>query len=138
MWKQTLGAEFEIKMVDPEDYLPLIREQEEHIYIGGWCADYPDPENFLDVIFHSESEFNLVNTVNPALDALLEEARTELDPVRRLALYHQAEAMILEEASAVPLWHSIFYMVVNPRVEGYVLTPMGVPIMHLLSLSSVE
>ena len=61
----------------------------------GWCADYPDPENFADALFHTGSEQNLSNYSNPELDALLEQARVELDVDKRIGMYQQAEQMIV-------------------------------------------
>ena len=57
----------------------------------GWIADYPDPENFLDILFHSESSNNHTHYSNPEVDALLMKARVETDETARYALYNQAE-----------------------------------------------
>jgi oligopeptide transport system substrate-binding protein len=66
------------------------------------------------------------------VDGLLEQARSELDMNRRMELYKQAEKLLLEDYAAIPLWHYQTFMLVNPSVQNYVLTPMDVPIVHLL------
>ena len=87
-WREILGAEVTIEFV-PSDAL---RENAGHIVPYGWCADYPDPQNFLDILYHSESDFNVAGFNDPEIDALLEQARTELDVVVRLALYQTIES----------------------------------------------
>jgi ABC-type transport system substrate-binding protein len=52
-----------------------------------------------------------------------------------LELYNQAESSLLEDFAVIPLYHHVKFVLVNPRVQGYILTPMDVPIVHLLSLT---
>jgi oligopeptide transport system substrate-binding protein len=129
MWQQNLGVQIIIENLEPNFYL-------EQIYAGnhgqlmstGWCADYPDPENFADVLFHTGSAQNNGHYSNPALDALLEQARTERDVTKRIALYQQAEQMIVNDAAVLFTVHSLSYTLVKPYVKGYVFTPIDIPI----------
>ena len=57
--------------------------------------DYPDPENILDVKFHSQSTENNENYANAVVDQLLENARSELDADKRALLYQEAEEIIV-------------------------------------------
>ncbi|MFK7803130.1 MAG: ABC transporter substrate-binding protein [Anaerolineae bacterium] len=134
-WREVLGVDVTINFLDPVNYTDLIKEEPVQIVSYGWCADYPDPQNFLDVLYHTDSEFNIARYSNPEVDALLEEARVELDTGRRLSLYQEIEAMLLDDAATITLFHGVADVVVNPRLNGYVLSPMGAPIMHLLSFS---
>jgi oligopeptide transport system substrate-binding protein len=126
MWKETLGIEVVVEYVDPVDPMKAAREADGHIMNFGWCADYPDPENFLDLLFHSDSEFNVTGYSNGKVDALLEEARTTADPQERLALYQEVEGLLLDDYATIPLISDESYVLVNSRVAGYVLTPIGV------------
>ncbi len=134
-WREVLGVDVTINFLDPVNFADLIKEETVHIVSYGWCADYPDPENFLDVLYHTESKFNIAQYSNPEVDALLEEARVELDTSRRLSLYQQIEEMLLADAATITLFHGVADVVVNPRLQGYVLSPMGAPITHLLSFA---
>lgn len=139
MWREHLGIEVEIQYIDPLDFSNEARETEAHLVNYGWCADYPDPENYLDVLFHSEGHYNSVNYANPELDALLEGARIELDPERRLSLYHQAERLLLEDYAVIPIRHGVSFFLINPRVQGFYHSPLGVAsYIHLLSISPGE
>jgi len=94
----------------------------------GWIADYPDPENFLDILFYSDSSNNHTNYNNPAVDALLERARTETDETLRFSIYNEAEQAILDDAPWIPLWYSgERYLLVKPNVHDYLQTPLIIP-----------
>ena len=129
MWQQNLGVTITVENLEPNFYL-------EQVYAGnhgqllssGWCADYPDPENFADVLFHTGSSQNTGNYSNPALDAILEQARVEQDVTKRIALYQQAEQMIVDDAPVLFTTHSLSYQLVKPYVKGYVFTPIDIPI----------
>ena len=135
MWEQNLGVKITIENLEPDKYLDLLYSgQHGQIFSSGWCADYPDPENFADVLFHTGAQQNTGNYSNPALDTILEQARVEQDVSKRIQLYQQAEQMIVNDAPVVFISHDVSYMLVKPYVKGFVLTPISIPIERYLSL----
>jgi oligopeptide transport system substrate-binding protein len=129
MWQQNLGVTITIENLEPDKYYDLLYSgQHGQLFSGGWCADYPDAENFADVLFHTGAQQNIGNYSNPELDSLLEEARLEQDVTRRIGLYQQAEQMIVQEAPALFLMHGVSYELVKPYVKGFVLTPISIPL----------
>ncbi|NLT73329.1 MAG: peptide ABC transporter substrate-binding protein [Chloroflexi bacterium] len=119
MLEENLGLEVSVEQVEWSSFLEDLNQRRYTFYSSGWIADYPDPQNFVDLLFHSESAQNHTGYANSEVDALLEEARVEMDPDRRMALYADAEVMILEDAPWVPLAHGVSYTLVKPYVEGY-------------------
>ena len=129
MWKQNLGVTITVENLEPSFYYDQIQAgYHGQLLDGGWCADYPDPENFADVLFHSDSSQNSGNYSNPQFDALLEAARVEQDVTKRIAMYQQAEQILVSEAPALFTVHWLSYELVKPYVQGYVLTPIDIPI----------
>jgi ABC-type oligopeptide transport system substrate-binding subunit len=96
------------------------------LFLLGWEADFPDPSNFLTVLLHSRSRDTNNNTfyANPDVDRILDEADPLLDPVRRFALFHEAEVRIMQDAPWVPLFHPAGSAVRHPRVRAYELHPL--------------
>lgn len=133
MWREALGVEVSIEYVDSESYNLTSGSQNSQMITYGWCADYPDPENFLDLLFYTDSAFNVSGYSNSDIDALLEQARSEIDPQARLALYQQIDQQLIADGATIALWHSLDFMVVSPRIQGYVFAPMGIAQMHRLS-----
>ena len=129
MWKDVLGVDVEVQNVEWATYLQDLNRQRLQVFAGiGWEADYPDPQDFLDVLLHSESTLNHGAYSNKKADAILEEARVEQDPVKRVKLYQQAEQLIVQDAPWLPLWFGgERYALVKPYLKGYKLTPMIVP-----------
>ncbi len=129
MWRQVLGVEVEIQQVEWATYLEDLNDAKFQAYAGlGWQADYPDPQDFLDILFHTESSLNHGAYSNPELDVILERARTLQDPLERIEEYRKAEVMIVEDGAWVPLWFAgERHVLLKPHVEGYEVTPMIVP-----------
>ena len=129
MWKQNLGVTIMVENLEPNFYYDQIYSGNHgQLYDGGWCADYPDPENFADVLFHTGSAQNNGGYSNPRLDSILEAARVEPDVTRRIAMYQQAEQMLVDDAAALFTIHYLSYELVKPYVKGYVITPIDIPI----------
>jgi oligopeptide transport system substrate-binding protein len=129
MWQETLGVEIGILQTEWAIFLEDLHQNRFQMFGGfGWIADYPDPENFLDVLFHSKSTNNQSQYSNGQVDLLLERARVEQDEQARFDLYHQAEKIIVDDAPWVPLWHSNGGSVlIKPYVNDYFLFPLVIP-----------
>ena len=137
MWQQTLGVQITVENLEPDRYSDELAAGRHGQIIGkGWCADYPDPENFLDALFHTGAEQNQGHYSNPQVDALLEQARIELDVAKRIRLYQQVEPIIVNDVPAVFTVHSVTYRLVKPHIQGYVLTPMSIPITLYLRIDA--
>ena len=127
-WRQELGIEIDIQQTEWATFLQDVNDKKYQMFSLGWIADYPDPQNFLDVLLHSESQSNHTNYGNPEVDRLLEEARTERDRTRRFELYNQVEQMILDDAPWVWTWFSgEGYALIKPEVSDYFLLQMSIP-----------
>lgn len=127
MWQKNLGIKVNVEYLDPTDFSSAARKSKvSNLFDYGWCADYPDPENFIDVLFHSGSEFNLAKFNNADFDALVEKARTEQNPSDRIQLYHQAEAMIIDNVVAIPILNGVSGILVKPYILGSATSPIGV------------
>lgn len=136
LWQDVLGITIQPVVIDPFIYYDeLYAGNTGHIFSSGWCADYPDPQNFLDILYHSGSRQNNGRYVNPAVDALLEQARIEADVATRLALYADIERRIVADAPVVFVSHSLQAALVSPDLDGYVLTPMGVRQWHRVAVN---
>ena len=127
-WEQELGIQVDIQQTEWATFLQDLHARRYQMFVIAWGADYPDPENFLDILFHSGSDNNQTNYSNPEVDRLLEQARVEADQTRRFELYNRIEQMILDDAPWVPLWNSgETYALVKSDVKGYYLTAMTIP-----------
>ena len=128
MWENTLGVEVEIQQVEWATYLQDLNQRKFQIFSLGWQADYPDPQDFLDILFHTESETNHGAYSNSDVDVILEDARVERDGNKRIELYNKAEQIIIDDAAWVPLWYEgESHVLIKPHIKDYRLLPMTIP-----------
>ena len=104
------------------------------MFYMGWVADYPHPQDFLEVLFYSGAENNYSEYSNPEVDALLKMAGMEPESELSLALYQQAEQKLVEDAACLPLWFGKNYTLVKPYVKGYHLDPLGLAMLNKVSV----
>ncbi|MBI2830155.1 MAG: peptide ABC transporter substrate-binding protein, partial [Chloroflexi bacterium] len=134
-WRDTLGINVEVQQVEFATFQGDLRTGRLQMYELAWIADYPDPQNFLDILFHSQSLNNETKYSNPEVDKLLETARTERDEKKRFDLYHQAEQIIVNDSPWIPLWNSgERYVLIKPDVDDYRLLQLIVPKYRFVSL----
>lgn len=133
----TLGIEVQVEQVPWPDFLADLNRAENpyQMYQLGWIADYPDPQNFLEVLFYSGSGQNHGHYSNPEVDALLDQARETTDPAERLALYQQAEQMILDDAAWIPIYFDVENWLIKPYVQNLRIPPLKIPKLQYVSIA---
>lgn len=135
MWRENLGVRVEVRLLAPEDYYYKLKTEMENLYDYGWIADYPDPENFLDVLFHSQAANNVGKYTNKKADQLLEKARVEPDSQTRSRLYQEVEEILRQETAAIPLSFGREFVLIKPFIKGFVVSPQGLVDLRLVSLT---
>jgi ABC-type transport system substrate-binding protein len=83
-----------------------------------WSADYLDPQDFLSLLLTSYGAENNMKYSNPQVDALCRAADSESDQAKRLALYSQAEKIIVDDAPWIPLYYQVDLELMRPGVKG--------------------
>ena len=136
MVEENLSVRMDVEQVDWPHFLRDLNIQRYQLFSTGWIGDYPDSQNFLDLLFHSKSPQNHVGYSSAKVDRLLEQARVESDAERRSILYREAERIIVDEAPWIPLTHSVSYTLVKPAVRGFEASASLYP--WLVSISVVE
>jgi oligopeptide transport system substrate-binding protein len=124
-WRQNLGVEVKVRQLEPQRFLYHLKEEKDEMFYTGWIADYPHPQDFLDVLFHTGADYNYGEYSNPEVDALLASAGVEQNSERSLALYQQAEQKLVEDAACLPVYFGQSYTLVKPYVKGYNPNPLG-------------
>jgi ABC-type oligopeptide transport system substrate-binding subunit len=117
-WQRELGVEVSWEYVPGTEFWDQVQQEEYHLHVIGWVADYPDPDNFLRVGLGGER----TAWRSEEYDRLVERARRLLDQGERLRLYRQADRILIEEAAYLPLVYGQLHMLVKPWVRGLALS----------------
>jgi oligopeptide transport system substrate-binding protein len=125
MWKTSLGVDLKLDPVEPTTYTALTKDIKTapQTFILGWCADYPDPQNWLSVYWKTGAFGERIGYSNKEFDALVDQADVELDPAKRSELYAQAQKLLTDGAPVAFMWNNVNNYLVKPWVKGIVTTP---------------
>jgi ABC-type transport system substrate-binding protein len=116
-WRENLGLDLAPKGVDFRSLVESLAGDLAHMTVIGWSADYPDPDGMLRVTFHSKGGVKNPRWRNPRYDNLVEEAAKVTDHARRMALYREADRILVaEDAVVMPLTYGQGRMLVKPWV----------------------
>ncbi|GAI99223.1 unnamed protein product, partial [marine sediment metagenome] len=58
MWRTNLGVEVTVRQLEPEEFIYNLKQEKDQMFYWGWGADYPHPQNFLEILFATGSESN--------------------------------------------------------------------------------
>ncbi|HWS70746.1 MAG TPA: ABC transporter substrate-binding protein [Thermoanaerobaculia bacterium] len=98
---------------------PLTRRGHNNVFCGNWYADFPDPDNFFYVFFHSDSSsvrglyFN-----TPEVDRKIIDGRRANDLETRGQIYRDLDQMVIREAPLACLFHERLFVLHKPNVRG--------------------
>ena len=125
-WKQNLGVDVKVRELEPEVYnSPNLSQELDQMYYFGWIADYPYPQDFLEILFNSGSSFNYGGYSNQIVDSLIQQANQASDQANAFALYQQAEQQIVDDAAILPLTFGETYLLVQPYVKNLSVNILG-------------
>jgi ABC-type transport system substrate-binding protein len=110
VWRENLGTEITWEAIAFETYNRGLETASPHVFLWGWAADYPDPDNYLrvglrcpDAGWHHET-----------FDRLVEEARAITDQGKRMRLYREADnILVVKEAAVLPLVYTRLHLLVK-------------------------
>ncbi|MBC8078048.1 MAG: peptide ABC transporter substrate-binding protein, partial [Chloroflexales bacterium] len=125
MYQKSLGVTLVPDPVEATTLVNLRKDVATHpqMNTGGWCADYPDPQNWLSVYWHSSSPFaDTVGYKNPAVDALIEKADVEPDAAKRMQMYADAQKLVMADGQLIRS-NNKNYFLIKPYVKGLEFTP---------------
>lgn len=129
---KEIGVTMKINQIQFAQHLDNIDAGRADFYRLGWIADYPDPENFLNLLYGKNvpanpkdiSPINSTRYQNKAFDVLFEEAITKTDRNERYKLYLQAEQLAMNDAPMMIIFYDEDYRLLQSYVKGFPLDPM--------------
>jgi len=134
MWKETLGVEVNIENQEWKVYLKTISpktpvEEMPHVWRLGWCADYPDENNWVHEVFNPTKGSNnpRLRLDDPQVGQFITEfndltiaAGKEPDQAKRAEMYKRAEHLLVYEIAAIaPIYYYTTVNVTKPYLQRH-------------------
>ncbi len=135
-WQEHLGVTVKIRQLETERYFYKTKSEIDQLYILNWIADYPHPQNFLDVLFHSEANYNYGSYSNLQFDQLVQAASQSGDEPAGFAIYQKAEQILIDDAACIPLTFGMNYTLVKSYVNNYKTNALGFALLQDVSLAN--
>ena len=135
MWQTAFPkATFTIETQEWKVYLKTISrktplEDMPHVWRLGWCADYPDENNWVHEVFNPEQGANrprlsfddpyVGDKIKEFSDTTIAAAHTQ-DPEERKALYKKAEKLLVDDIAAIaPIYYYTRVTVTKPWLKRH-------------------
>ncbi len=91
---------------------------------SGWLADYPDPENFLFVLYSKTDRYtNASGYDNPEYDRLYNQMKQMEDTPARYAIIRKLIDILNEDVPNLYLYHEAYYTFSHPWTEHILIHP---------------
>jgi ABC-type transport system substrate-binding protein len=122
-----IGVDVEIAATTYNQFQDKVRRGAYQLFMWGWVADYPDPENFLFLLWSESARSaggpNTANFANPEFDGLFLAMRDVPDGPERLRLIQEMRGILERERPWVELFHPESYALIHGWVHN--AKPLG-------------
>lgn len=100
---EKIGVKLVIRGTDYNRFQQKIRTGNAQLFIWGWNADYPDPENFFSLLYGPNGKVkyggeNAVNYRNPEFDRLFEAMRNMDNNEQRFRIIQRMQAIVRRDS----------------------------------------
>lgn len=134
-WAKTLGLKIKIEMIDFKTLLTKVQNGTYQLAIFAWSAEYADPLALLQQFRLPNDAKNYCRWESAPFNACLDASALEADPEKRLELLEKAEAILMEAMPIAPLFHWNFPLLIQSRISGFTLDPLGMVSLENITLS---
>ncbi len=118
---ELIGIKIKIQTNPWPEMQAKMKKREVQLFDGGWIADYPDTENFLQLFYgpNSSPGANSSNYNNPKFNKEFEEAVVLQDSPKRTLLYEKLNQYLADEAVALFTVHPQGYTIKHGWIQNY-------------------
>ncbi len=113
-----IGVNLEIVVNTFPAYLDKEKNGNLQFFLGGWVADYPDAENFMQLMWSKNANggTNVANWVNNQYDQLYQRIAAMTPSAARTDLIRRAEDLVFKDG----VWSMLFYPEIYALQQGWV------------------
>lgn len=117
---KEVGIDVRIRAIEWASFISrFIKTGDFDVVVLGWSLGLdPDQYNIWHSSQQAPGQFNFIGYNNPTVDKLLEQGRLELNPDKRMKIYHEFARVLLEDSPIVYLSAGYGLTAIHKRVKG--------------------
>ena len=127
MLMQSLNISVKMEVMPFAQHLEAVETGKTMFWRSAWLADYPDPENFLNLLYgpivpeniNEKSYINSVRYQSDEYDAMFEKALSTVDKTERFKYYRMADQIALNDAPYMPICYDEFTRLLQREVRNF-------------------
>lgn len=127
MLQETLNIKVNIMKMQWAQHLENLETGKAQFWRAGWIADYPDPQNFLNLFYspvipatiEERSYLNSTRYKSEEFDAFYEQALRTVDSDQRNLLYMKADQVMIDDAAIIPIYYYKDHRLLQPYVRSF-------------------
>jgi oligopeptide transport system substrate-binding protein len=124
-WLECFGINVNLEAKDPKTAFAMTADGSYQFGMFLWQADYCDVSSLLERFRYAKEFKNYPHWHNPEFVRLLDASSLEIDPEKRLDILEAAEKILVDEMPIAPILHHTFAFMMQSKVEGFTLNPIG-------------
>jgi oligopeptide transport system substrate-binding protein len=123
-YRDILGVTITLEPLESTAWIATLEDPEvlAHMTLLGWGQDYPDPQNWLSILWTCDGINSASGYCSEEFDMLTAQGDTEIDQDTRLGYYEQAGELLVNDLPVIFLTNSLNTFLVSPAVSGYEIT----------------
>ena len=117
---KEIGIDVKIRVVEWATFISrFIKTGDFNVVLLGWGLGVePDQYNIWHSSQQAPGQFNFIGYENKKVDELLEKGRLELNPDKRMKIYHEYAEILLEDSPIVYLYAGYGLPTMHKRIRG--------------------
>ena len=127
MLNENLGISIKIEQMPLSQHLESLETGKSLFWRATWIADYPDPENFLNLLngSHVPDKLSEKSYTNPMryqstkFDSLFNIALREIDDAKRFKLFGEVDQIAVDDAAIMPIFYDENTRLIQVHVKNF-------------------
>lgn len=130
--EENLGVKVSLELMPLNQLIENFELGKADFWRSAWIADYPDPENFLNMFYgknvpddpDAKSYINFARYKNPEYDSIFETALKTTDEKKRQELFSRCDQILVDEAPVMPIYYDNYIRLVQLKVRNFPINAM--------------
>jgi peptide/nickel transport system substrate-binding protein len=127
MLEETLNIHIDLLIVPWAQHTEAMEAGKTDFFRSGWIADYPDPENFLNLFLskyvpaslNDKTYINSYRYKSKTFDTYFNNAVATVDEKQRNILYAKADQQAIDDAVVLPTYYDIDFRLLQPNIRNF-------------------